>query len=118
MMLKTKNPVTHIDVTGIVTGKAKQGIVSMIIGGRYFAFQPDGTETTEVMFQYMDDEGNNLPDATGNKITLDNATALSKEYGNTGSTFKEHFDNDIITFAIQHMATTFSIDPSDIEVVV
>lgn len=117
MIIKTKIAVTHIDVTGIVTGKTKQGIVSMEIGGRYFAVQPDGSETTEVVYQYTDADGNALPDARGGKMTLNNATTLSQAMGNSGATFKEHFDNDIISFAIQEMSVTFGIDPTEIEVI-
>ncbi len=117
LKIQTKVDVTHIDVTGIITGATKSGIVQMEMGGRYFALQPDGTETTEVMFKYIDEDGNVLPNAKGNKITLDNASQLSEQMQNTGTSFKDHFDKDVLAFAINEMAQTFSINTTDVEII-
>ena len=117
LKIQTTIDVTHIDVTGIITGATKSGIVRMEIGGRYFVIQPDGTESTEVMFQYFDEDGNVLPNGKGNKITLDNASELSEQMQNSGTNFKDHFDKDVLKFAINEMAITFSINISDVEII-
>jgi len=128
MNFRTKNPVTHIDVTtlqangGLANGTVptKQGIVTMTVGGYLFVDNGNGNQKIEAAYQYADGDGNILPTSNNNKLELDSAKvgsidAISASLGNSGASFSEHFRADVKSYAMSEFAKVFNVDISDIE---
>lgn len=116
LKLRTTVDVTHTDVSKILTGGTKSGVVSMEILG----FDLKSNEGIRIPFRYLDQDGNELPTIYKGLFNLDSSSLI----GLSGSinallpdddNLIERIWNEIRIIAVGQMSESFSILPSQIE---
>ena len=74
MNVRTKNAVTHLDMSKLATGGSRQGVVEMHLRNRNLVINLDkqGNElaSVEVSYSLIDDQGNELPTEDGGVFTV------------------------------------------------
>ena len=129
MILQTKNPINHLDLSQIATGGTRQGVVKMVIGSRNFIVEQVSENKffrkVEVAFVYLDDENKVLPITTKNVFvvedTEDNKSLVNDSIIDladtleTSKNFSELYDKTILSFAKREFANRYNITSKEIE---
>lgn len=128
IILRTKNDVTHLDMSSAMTGGTRQGKVKMIIGNSTLKRIVGQAPFSETAFSYYDDQDKRLPDALNGVFTSSpnpfinwegfDAKLLSQSINASlpsDSDLYERWDNETLIVAKQKMAADWSISVEDIE---
>lgn len=118
MKIITTIPVTHADISKKLTGGSKQGIVRMELGNRNLICR-EGKHFVEAEFQYIDADGNVLPNASNGIFIIagDDLKAMSQLLNPSipeTDNIVDRFDAEVRAVAKYQMSLSFGITTGDI----